>query len=108
MKPGVVTCPLRTAPPTVSSASSSRTSHPASARALAATRPFGPAPMTTASAVSADTSLDCRRRGCRGGDDLVGPAAPRGALRPATQAHRDDRTLRPVGLAVAVQDLVGT
>ena len=50
-KPGAVTLSLRTAPPVRSDCSTRTTSQPASARALAATRPLGPAPMTTASAV---------------------------------------------------------
>ena len=49
--PGAVTSALRTAPPTSSLASRTTTSHPASTRAFAATSPFGPAPITTASAV---------------------------------------------------------
>src|SRR4029450_7064021 len=49
-KPGTVTSSLRTAPPVRSDASMRTTSHPASARALAATNPLGPEPMTTASA----------------------------------------------------------
>src|SRR3712207_4547067 len=50
MKPGWAVSPLRTAPPGSGSASRTRTSQPSSARRFAATRPFGPAPMTTASA----------------------------------------------------------
>src|SRR5689334_362979 len=44
--------PLLTVPPTVSRASRTRTSQPASASRLAATRPLCPAPITTASTVS--------------------------------------------------------
>src|SRR3954471_418700 len=59
-KPGAVTSALRTAPPTSSLASRTTTSPPASTRAFAATTPFGPAPMTTASAVcpAIDTPRD--------------------------------------------------
>ena len=53
---------LRTAPPTSSCASTSTTSHPASASALAATRPFGPAPTTTASQVVTGIGTPRRRR----------------------------------------------
>jgi len=49
-KPGTVTSSLRTAPPVRSDASMRTTSHPASAKALAATNPLGPEPITTASA----------------------------------------------------------
>ena len=49
MKSGCTSRSLRTAPPTSDWASSSRVFQPASANLFAATRPFGPAPITTAS-----------------------------------------------------------
>ena len=52
-KPGSVSSSVRTAPPGVSAASSTSTWRPASASRIAAARPFGPAPMTTASLTSA-------------------------------------------------------
>ena len=48
---------MTTAPPTLSRASRSTTSHPASANVIAATSPLGPPPTTTASAVSWAPSL---------------------------------------------------
>src|SRR5438067_2701446 len=48
----MVSWPLRTAPPGSALASSTTTSQPASASTLAATNPFWPAPMTTASGMS--------------------------------------------------------
>src|SRR3712207_2188647 len=51
MNPSAAVTPLRTAPPGSGCASRTRTSQPASARRLAATRPLCPAPMTTASAM---------------------------------------------------------
>src|SRR3954447_21073376 len=58
MKPGAVDSSLRTAPPGSGSASSTSTSQPRSARSLAATRPFGPAPITTASTVTCASRSD--------------------------------------------------
>src|SRR5579862_398413 len=46
--PGSVSSSVRTAPPGASWASSTVTDRPASARRIAATSPFGPAPMTIA------------------------------------------------------------
>src|ERR1035437_7287382 len=48
-KPGTVSSAEREPPPTVSAASTSSTERPAWARRMAAARPFGPAPTTTAS-----------------------------------------------------------
>ena len=48
-KPGSVSSAERDPPPIVSAASSTRTERPARARAIAAARPFGPEPTTTAS-----------------------------------------------------------
>ena len=47
-KPGSVSSSVRTAPPGRSAASSTVTAWPASASRMAAARPLGPAPMTTA------------------------------------------------------------
>src|SRR5438552_81736 len=47
--PGWISSALRTAPPGSGCASSTRTRHPASVSRFAATSPFGPAPITTAS-----------------------------------------------------------
>ena len=52
-KPGTVIWPRRTAPPGVGCSSHTTTSRPAPARTLAATSPFGPAPVTTTSQVTA-------------------------------------------------------
>src|SRR5690242_18697743 len=48
-KPGSINSADRTAPPGVAAASSTVTFQPRSASKLAPTRPFGPAPITTAS-----------------------------------------------------------
>src|SRR5919106_1783254 len=50
-KPGSVSSAERTPPPIVSSASCTSTSRPARASVIAAASPFGPEPMTTASAI---------------------------------------------------------
>ena len=50
--PGRVSSSVRTAPPGRGAASSTVTGTPASARRIAAARPFGPAPMTTACALT--------------------------------------------------------
>ena len=47
-KPGSVSSSVRTAPPGLSAASSTVTGCPFSASRIAAARPFGPAPITTA------------------------------------------------------------
>src|SRR5205085_7777796 len=49
MKPGSVSSAERTPPPIVAFASNTTTLHPAWARTMAALRPFGPDPTTTAS-----------------------------------------------------------
>src|SRR5271166_5085038 len=53
MNPSAGPGPLRTPPPGSACSSQTTTSQPASARTLAATRPLGPAPMTTASGAPA-------------------------------------------------------
>src|SRR6516164_1868579 len=51
MKPGSMSSSERTAPPGVGAASSTSTSQPRSTSRFAATNPFGPAPITTASGI---------------------------------------------------------
>ncbi len=57
-KPGKVSGSDRTPPPTDSAASSTVTESPARASSTAATRPFGPAPTTTARGAVRIDSLD--------------------------------------------------
>ena len=52
MNPGSVSSSDRVAPPIVVSASKTRTERPARARVMAAARPLGPEPITTASSVN--------------------------------------------------------
>ena len=76
-KPGRVRCSLRNAPPTRSAASTTSTRRPCLASVSAATRPFGPAPTTTASNPSAAlTSSTRQRRGGRGEAAHPRSAAP--------------------------------
>src|SRR3712207_7896205 len=86
MNPSAAVTPLRTAPPGSGCASRTVTSQPASARRLAATRPLGPAPMTTASG-TAGTVRDVA---------VHGRGSPR---RPALDARpREDPHARPLVL----------
>src|SRR5262245_31201541 len=57
MNPGSVSSLERQAPPTASAASKTTTAWPARAMVIAAARPFGPAPITTASGARMRRSL---------------------------------------------------
>src|SRR5262249_7205942 len=71
-KPGRVNSKERAPPPGCSSASSTATDHPARATVIAAARPFGPAPTTTALRLDAD-------------DMALACAHPNQELRPLTR-----------------------
>src|SRR5262245_25038803 len=112
---------LRTAPPTVSCASSSSTCHPASASRFAATSPLGPPPTTTASTASESRPLSARcicsllpgclrpyprvralkreRRETTHGTHTASPAETGCGDRPAGQAGCEGRARRRTRLA---------
>src|SRR6059058_1138322 len=92
MKPGAVTSADLTAPPGVSAASSTRTDQPASARTLAATRPLGPEPITTASVTPHTSPRRAARNRVLGiGHRTIFPVA----LRPVS-SRRTERLLNLV------------
>src|SRR4051812_49534400 len=80
---------MRPAPPATGAASTTSTSQPRSASTLAASRPFGPAPMTIASGMSGAGRGDLERRP---EDDVLaaGELQQRGAgeLEPERGGHR--------------------
>src|SRR3954471_9141947 len=106
MKPGRVSSAERDPPPIVCLASSTRTERPARASTIAAARPLGPAPTTTASGtrlVGAEQSLHAaggrpdrvERRTDRRGVPYVAPLRPLALL---VDAH-DVRLDLAIGLA---------
>ncbi len=88
--------PERTAPPGVGSASRTSTSHPRSARVIAATSPLGPAPTTIASAFSVIRSPEprCGRSVARMGGALREQCQPPDALPVARHRRQFDDALR--------------
>src|SRR5919205_1169580 len=76
-KPGSVSSSVLTAPPARSAASSTVTACPASARRMAAARPFGPAPITIAFMKSAcRVEVRAMPRSCDPESELVQHAQP--------------------------------
>src|SRR3954454_4757377 len=94
----------RTAPPGVGAASHTRTSQPRSASRLAATRPFGPAPITTASGTAREYGPFDGYRGfvARKRDlaeyetkrDFDATPEPRGERKTRARARKADAPLR--------------
>src|SRR3954462_5539063 len=99
MNPGSMSSADRTAPPYTSWASSTTTDQPRSASRLAATRPFGPAPMTTASGIAASLGgapADADR-GAGAGTAETGEGPIHG--RPEGVGHRARLSRRPRAVA---------